>query len=275
MVARAGRAGSARAATESDHPERMLDGTRTLRHTELSAGRAQGRMSGDGAGHVLITSRSKDWRDIAVEVKVNVLSPDESVTLLQKSIEGLSAEDAATVAGAVGDLPLAISQAGDFPNSSGMPAAQYAAALKTRAAQLLAEGESPGHDEKLSAVVLLAHDRLKRQSPLAADLAVICTFLAPEPMPVDWFRAGAKHLPRRLRRQVADPVALRGLIGALTSSAGRCVTWVITNRPVTSTWSASTEPACASATATAPRSVPLTTSSSTWSRSAGIRKRAS
>ena len=172
-----------------------------------------------GAGHVLITSRSKDWRDIAVEVKVDVLSPDDSVILLRRSVEGLSAQEAGTVADAVGNLPLAITQAGSFLHETGMPAAQYAALLRTRAADLMAEGESPGHDEKLSAVVLVALDELKREKPLAADLAVVCAFLAPEPIPVEWFRAGAKHLPRRLREPATDPVALPGLIEAITDIA--------------------------------------------------------
>jgi tetratricopeptide (TPR) repeat protein len=172
-----------------------------------------------GAGHVLITSRTADWDEIAVLVEVDVLPRAESITLLRERVKGMSAADAGTVADALGDLPLALAQAGSYLAETGMPAAEYATLLRTRAAELLAEGKSAAYPDSLAAVVLLGFDKLKRENPAAADLAAVCAFLAPEPIPVDWFRQGAKHLPRPLREQVADPAARHRLVAALTRSA--------------------------------------------------------
>jgi hypothetical protein len=62
-------------------------------------------------GHVLITSRTHRWADLAVPVEVDVLSRAESVTILRGRVPGLSAGDADLVAEALGDLPLAVAQA--------------------------------------------------------------------------------------------------------------------------------------------------------------------
>jgi hypothetical protein len=56
-----------------------------------------------GNGHVLITSRSGGWEEIAAPVSVDVLERAESVELLQKRIPGFSEPDAALVAEATGE----------------------------------------------------------------------------------------------------------------------------------------------------------------------------
>jgi TIR domain/NB-ARC domain len=61
-----------------------------------------------GPGHVLITSRAHRWAEVAVPIEIGVLARPESIALLRSRIAVLSAADAGTVAGAVGDLPLAL-----------------------------------------------------------------------------------------------------------------------------------------------------------------------
>jgi len=52
----------------------------------------------DGPGHVLITSRSPSWAELAVPVLVDVLPRAESVELLRRRVGGLSEPDAASLA---------------------------------------------------------------------------------------------------------------------------------------------------------------------------------
>jgi hypothetical protein len=73
---------------------------------------------------VLITSRERKWAEIAAPVEVDVLARPESVALLQSRVAGLSEADADQLAGQLGDLPLAIAQAGGFMAETGMPATQ-------------------------------------------------------------------------------------------------------------------------------------------------------
>ncbi len=52
-------------------------------------------------------------------------------------------------------------------------------------------------------------DRLHGEDPAAADLAAVCAFLAPEPVPAAWFPRAVAELPAPLADKAADPVAWR------------------------------------------------------------------
>jgi hypothetical protein len=65
----------------------------------------------------------------------------------------------------------------------------------------------------------LAFDRLRNQDPAAAELAAICAFLAPEPIPADWFPRAAKALPPPLDSKAADPLAWRQVLGRVAQQA--------------------------------------------------------
>jgi hypothetical protein len=75
-----------------------------------------------GPGHTLITSRDPGWGELAGHVEVDVLSRAESVALLRTHRPGLGDADADLLAGALGDLPLALAQAaGSWPRRASRP----------------------------------------------------------------------------------------------------------------------------------------------------------
>ena len=77
-----------------------------------------GRLPG-GTGHVLITPRAHGWDELAVSVQVDVMVRGESVALLPRRVQGLDEADAALVAAAVRDLPLALAQAAGYMDHLG------------------------------------------------------------------------------------------------------------------------------------------------------------
>ena len=168
-----------------------------------------------GGGHVLITSREHRWAEIAVPVEVDVLARAESVTLLRSRVAGLSETDADRLAAELGDLPLAIAQAAGFIAETGMTAGEYLELLATRAGQLLAEGETGSYPQSLAAVTGLIADRHAAEDPAAAELASLCAFLAPEPIPEDLFTAASEELPGELAGRVCDPLAWRQTLARL------------------------------------------------------------
>jgi hypothetical protein len=85
-----------------------------------------------GRGHVLITSRERQWAELATPVEVDVLSRPESVAILQHRVTGLNRADAVRLAAELGDLPLAIAQAAGFMAATRMSAAEYLDLLRTR-----------------------------------------------------------------------------------------------------------------------------------------------
>jgi tetratricopeptide (TPR) repeat protein len=172
-----------------------------------------------GAGHVLITSRSYGWEEVAVAVEVDVFNRAESAAILCRRVMGLSEHDAGSVADAVGDLPLAVAQAAGYLAETRMPTKQYVGLLQTRAAELLDEGRPPSYPATLAAVTRLAFDRLRGEDQDAADVAAICAFLAPAPVPADWFSNAATELPTALSTRLADPVTWSQLLTRLTRSS--------------------------------------------------------
>ena len=168
-----------------------------------------------GSGHVLITSRERGWSGIATPIEVDVLARVESIAILQNWVAGLSAADADQLAHALDDLPLALAQAAGFMAETGMPAAQYLGLLRTRAGQLLAQGEAGSYPHSLAAAIGLIAERLAARDVAAAELASLCAFLAPEPVPEDLFTGTAAELPEELAARVADPLAWRQTLAHL------------------------------------------------------------
>jgi hypothetical protein len=97
-----------------------------------------------------------------------------------------------------------------------MPAAQYLELLRTQAGQLL-DQTAPGsfYPRSLAAASRLAADRLNAEDPAAAQLASVCAFLAPEPVPEDLFTGAPGELPGELAARVADPLAWRQTLARL------------------------------------------------------------
>jgi len=165
-----------------------------------------------GAGHVLITSRAQGWDEVAVPVEVDVLARAESVALLAGRVPRLAETDADRVAQAVGDLPLALTQAAGFMTATGTSAAEYLELMAARAAQLMERGQPMSYPRSLTAVTQLAFDRLAAEDPAAADLVAVCAFLAPEPVPAKWFPDAADRLRAPLAGAAAEPVAWREVL---------------------------------------------------------------
>jgi hypothetical protein len=172
-----------------------------------------------GPGHVLITSRSGAWAELAIPVPVDVLPRDEAIALLRSRVPGLPELDVGALADALGDLPLALAQAAAYLTEARITAADYTGLLKDRADDLLREGKPASYGTTLTAVTILAWDRLRLADADAAALAAICAHLAPEPIAAEWLSAAASGLPGGLPARLGDPLARSRLLKALTGTS--------------------------------------------------------
>ena len=172
-----------------------------------------------GGGHVLITSRERGWDEVAAPVEVDVLARSESVAILQGRVAGLSGADADQLAAELGDLPLAIAQAAGFMARTGTGAEEYLGLLRSQPGETMAEEAPPSYPEPLAAVTGLIADRLAAEDPAAAELASLCAFLAPEPVPADLLTGSAGELPGELAALAANPLARRRTLGRLDRSS--------------------------------------------------------
>ena len=172
-----------------------------------------------GAGHVVITSRNPGWEELAVPLPVGLFDRGESIGLLRSRVPRLSDRDAERIAAALGDLPLAVSQAGDYLAETGMAAAEYLRLLEARVADVLAQAAPVSYLASLAASYQLAFDQLAVQEPAALELLTLAAYLAPEPIPFTLFTAHPDRLLDRLAAAVGDPLAFAGLTRLLRRRA--------------------------------------------------------
>ena len=168
-----------------------------------------------GSGHVLITSREPGWAELAAPVEVDVLARAESAAILQHRVAGLGGADADRLAAGLGDLPLALAQAAAFMAGTGMPAAEYLGLLHARPGPLLDQAVPGSYPRSLAVATALAAARLADDDPVAAELASLCAFLAPEAIPGELFTGAAGELPGGLAARAGDPLAWRQTLARL------------------------------------------------------------
>jgi tetratricopeptide (TPR) repeat protein len=169
-----------------------------------------------GDGHLLITSRNPAWRSLAATIGVDVLTRDQAVDFLgqrtgnsdQATLEGL--------AGALGDLPLALEQAAAYLETNSTSPADYLSALRERAPDLFALGEPSNYQQTIATTWSVSLKRIREQTPVAEDLLQLYAFLAPDDIPRKLLLDHAQALPEQLRAAVQDRIGYQQAFGALT-----------------------------------------------------------
>lgn len=121
----------------------------------------------------------------------------------------MSAEDAFTLAEALGDLPLAVEQAGAWHAATGMPVDEYIRLLEERRPEILELDPSPDYPLPVAAVWDISLGRLSQDNPAARQILEICACMAPEPIPLNLFRGGRNvQITPELDPVLRDPLLL-------------------------------------------------------------------
>ncbi|MFF0200030.1 FxSxx-COOH system tetratricopeptide repeat protein [Streptomyces sp. NPDC005017] len=142
----------------------------------------------NGPGKVIVTSRNRAWERVATSLPVNVFEREESVELLQKRSPDLSPEEAGRLADALGDLPLAVEQAGAWRAVTGMQVDEYLDLLTQRSPEILELDPSPDYPVSVAAAWDISLERIQANNPGARQLLDICASMAPEPIPRSMLR---------------------------------------------------------------------------------------
>lgn len=170
-----------------------------------------------GPGHVLITSRNHRWEGVVDTVAVDVFTREESIQFLSRRVpkKAISRADADLLAGQLGDLPLALEQAGALQAETGMGVSEYLRLLRERTSQLLSEGKPTEYPQSMTAAWGLSVAGLGERLPEAVELLRVCAFFGPEPIPRDVFSQPKAGLGPRLAGLLKDPIRLSRAIGEL------------------------------------------------------------
>jgi tetratricopeptide (TPR) repeat protein len=162
-----------------------------------------------GAGHVIVTSRSRTWASETNAIEVDVFSPEESVRLIQNRWPDLSDDDALALADELGHLPLALEQAVAMHEQTGIPLGEYQRALRSDPSQLLAEGNPANYPQSVAATLGLAFNSVRETSPGAAYLLRLCAFLSSQPIALPLLTRGRAAQPDDPNIDLGDDIRLR------------------------------------------------------------------
>jgi len=167
------------------------------------------------AGRVIVTSRRRDLAALNVRSILDVwpLSSEEATSfLLRRAYRKDDAEraDARCVATLLGDLPLALEQAGAHVLASGTTFAEYAEALRRGGLTALDDGRAQPDSRKTVATTWrFAFDELE-DVPVACDLLRLAAFLSPEDIPLTLFEGGGPPASRAIEQAMStqDPAVV-------------------------------------------------------------------
>ncbi|MDQ3805338.1 MAG: FxSxx-COOH system tetratricopeptide repeat protein [Acidobacteriota bacterium] len=167
-------------------------------------------------GHVIITSRDRDWKGVAQPLQVREMPRPEAVAFLLKRTSQTDADSAAALADELGDLPLALEQAGAYIDATGETLASYLELFRAHHQRLLSRGTpSTNYPATVATTWDISFAEVRKQSPVSEDLINLCAFFAPDDIPLDIIRAGSEFLPDQLGAAVTDPLAFDDALAPL------------------------------------------------------------
>jgi len=167
-------------------------------------------------GHVLITSRNVNWRGTATPLDVKVLEHSESVDFLLKRSGYTDGEAADALADALGNLPLALEQAGAYMEATGRSLPDYLEMFTDCKSELWDRAEPPpDYPDTVATTWNIAFDEVKQISSTGADLLNLCAFLAPDDILVELLKDEAQHMPGSLAAVAGDPLAFDDAVDPL------------------------------------------------------------
>jgi len=164
-------------------------------------------------GHVVVTTRNREWATVGHAVEVDVFERHESIELLRRrtgdehNAPMINDADAEALAEKLGDLPLALEQAVAWYLATAMPVREYIGLLDSRIKDILSEGKPTGYPLTVAAFVTFAVEQLREKAPAAAQLFELFAFLGGEPVSVSLLRRGGDaDLSEPLRGTLGSPI---------------------------------------------------------------------
>ena len=172
-----------------------------------------------GMGQAIITSRLSVWDGMAKTLEVGVFQKDEkqdeSVEFLLKRTGQNDREGAANLARELGDLPLALEQAGAYIKETGISFPDYLDRFKKDRKKLLGHSKPLNYPDTVATTWEISFQAVQQERPVAGDLLNLFSFLAPDAIPRAMLEDGTKHLPEPLASCVQNAVELDECIAVL------------------------------------------------------------
>jgi class 3 adenylate cyclase/Tfp pilus assembly protein PilF len=167
-----------------------------------------------GGGHVLVTSRWREWEGTAEALELEALPEPEAVVLLLggEGDDPTERTAAAGLAQELGCLPLALAQARAFMRARQVGVAGYRQQLAAARPKVLAwRPPDAGYPLAVAQTWQASLDQATHDCPGAAELMRLLAFLAPDAVPRDLLGAAPEALPQGLRDPFDRDTAIEAL----------------------------------------------------------------
>jgi tetratricopeptide (TPR) repeat protein len=137
-------------------------------------------------GHTLVTSRDPNWGGTAPLVPIKVMQRTESVEFLCKRTGLAEGPAAGELAKELGDLPLALEQAGAYIEEKARSFAEYFELFRVHHQEILERGKpTTDYPATVATTWLISFEAAKRDSNVAADVLSLLAHFAPDDIPLE------------------------------------------------------------------------------------------
>ncbi|MEE1927617.1 FxSxx-COOH system tetratricopeptide repeat protein [Streptomyces sp. TRM 70351] len=171
-----------------------------------------------GPGHVLVTSRNRDWGRTTDVVDVPGFARHESTAYLLRRAPHVTADEAEQVAAEYRDVPLSLAQAAALLGESRMPVAEYLRMVRDGTAGHPGRPGLEGFSESSLTSWAIMINRLRAAQPQAVELLTLATCFAPGRIPIGLVHGIPQaELPEGLAWIATDPAGWTRAVDALVT----------------------------------------------------------
>lgn len=169
------------------------------------------------SGNVIITSRNPNWRGLANPYHLGMLERAEAIQFLKKRTGAAEADETASrLADALGDLPLALEQAGACIEQARITFNDYLDRYETHRQEILRlSPPATDYPDTIATTWDISFEKVRAASRAAGDLLNLCAFLSPDEIRRDLLFRGAHVIPYPLATTVSNTVMFDSAISTL------------------------------------------------------------
>jgi tetratricopeptide (TPR) repeat protein len=157
-----------------------------------------------GRGHVIITARNPNWGNLARSMVVSKFERPESIEFLCRRTGQGDQRAADELAEAMGDLPLALEQAGAYMETTAKPLCEYLKVFQERKMEVLARSKPSDYIETVATTWDISFQAVKEEHPEATGVLQLLSYLAPDDIPIEHLIKVARNWPNSLATVLKD-----------------------------------------------------------------------
>lgn len=178
-------------------------------------------------GHILLATKSREVSTIGQAVEVPLLNDiDAELLLLRRAriidsntnvdaVPGDQRVDAQAICAMLGNLPLAIDQAGAYIAETPLKLKEYISLYNSYGEQLRKRrGGSTQDHASVYITFSMAYEAVEKGNPSASALLRLCAFYSPQAIPIELFQPGFEETRSSLR-DLVEPGALAAALAEL------------------------------------------------------------